>query len=142
MGQGAVDEVLTIRAPIAKVFARFTDHEGMASWPGISGCRLVKEGMPRNGVGAVRRVKAGGGVTLDEEVVLYEEPTALDYTIIRGLPVKHRGQLRFAEVDGGVQVTWTVRMSSRVPLVAQVASYMLRRKLPKALAYLKEELEA
>ncbi len=141
MGKGAVDIEASIRAPIARVFERLIDHEGMAKWPGIGACRLVKEGTPRNGLGAVRRIKVSG-ITLDEEVVHYDAPTAFDYAIIRGLPVDHhRGQVRLAETGGAVRVTWSIRLSSRVPLLAQLTALGLRRGLPKALAYLRAELE-
>ena len=141
MGKGTVDVSITIRAPIARVFERLSDHEGMAKWPGIAGSRLVKDGEPtRNGLGAIRRVKVSG-LTLDEEVVHFDAPTAYDYTIIKGMPVDHRGKVRLAESSGAVQVTWSVRLASRVPLVAQLMALGLRRGLPKALAYLKAELE-
>jgi uncharacterized protein YndB with AHSA1/START domain len=79
-----------IAAPIDHVFERLTDHEAMVDWPGISACKLVVEGAPRNGLGAVRRVTVSG-LTLDEQVVTWEPPSRFEYRIIRGLPVKHRG---------------------------------------------------
>ncbi len=142
MGKGTVDCQITIHAPISDVFDRLIDHEAMAKWPGIGDSRLVKDGRStRNGLGAIRRVKVSG-LTLDEEVVHCEAPVAFDYAIIRGVPVDHhRGQVRLSETGGGVHVTWSVRLSSRIPLFAQLMAFRLRRGLPKALAYVKAELE-
>jgi uncharacterized protein YndB with AHSA1/START domain len=142
MGEGRVDAQVTIHAPLEKVFERFADHEGMSSWPGVGSCRLVREGTPKNGLGAMRRVKVGG-LTIDEEVVHYDPPKGFDYAVRRGLPVSyHLGQVRFAEQGDAVQVTWTVRMRSKWPLAAQIAAGALRRALPGALRYLKAGLEA
>ncbi len=143
MGEGKVDVVASIRAPIARVFEQLSDHEGMSRWPGIGDSRLVKEGTEaKNGLGAVRRVKVGG-LTLDEEVVLFEPPRAFDYAIIRGLPIDHHlGSVRLTEADGAVEVRWSIRIRSKWPLLAQLTALALRRGLPKALGYLRGELEA
>lgn len=140
MGTSNVEIRKVVKAPIARVFERIVDHEAMATWPGIGACKLVKDGSPRNGLGAVRRVRAMG-LTLDEEVVHYEPPVGYDYSIIRGLPVDHRGVVRLAEVDGGVEIVWRVRLASRWPLVAELAGNALRRGLPKALDYFAGETE-
>jgi uncharacterized protein YndB with AHSA1/START domain len=133
MGKSHVEHRVRVRAPIEYVFERITDHEAMASWPGITWCKLVREGQPRNGLGAVRRIRAGG-VTLDEEVVQFEPPRRYDYSIIKGLPVTHRGTVTLREEGGAVEVRWRVDLDSRVPLVAQIVGHMLGRGLPGALA--------
>jgi uncharacterized protein YndB with AHSA1/START domain len=140
VGTKNVEARALVRAPIARVFERITDHEAMREWPGIGACRLVKDGSPRNGLGAVRRIRAMG-ITLDEEVVHYEPNVGYDYSIIRGLPVDHRGVVRLSEVDGGVEILWRVRLASRWPLVAEIAGTALQRGLPKALAYFAGETE-
>ncbi len=141
MGNGSVDVTASIRAPIARVFERLSDHEGMSKWPGIGSSRLIREGTPKNGLGAMRRVKVQG-FTIDEEIVHFEPPTGFDYSIRRGLPVEHHlGQVRLEEADGIVVVTWSIRLSSKIPLFAQLLAASLRRGLPKALAYLRAELE-
>lgn len=141
MGKGNVDFDAVIRAPLARVFDVLTDHEGMTRWPGIKSSRLVKEGSPKNGLGAVRRIEVGG-LTLDEEVVHYDAPSGFDYAIVRGVPIDHHlGQVRLKEVDGGVRVTWTIRIASRWPLIAQVMALSLRRGLPGVFRYLRGELE-
>jgi uncharacterized protein YndB with AHSA1/START domain len=134
MAPSLVDASVLVRAPIALVFERITDHEAMVSWPGIQACRLIVEGTPRNGLGAVRRIKANG-VTLDERVVNYEPPVRYDYQIIRGLPVKHLGTVRLNETPEGVRVTWHIELSSWVPGIAPVVAFLLQRGLPGALNF-------
>src|SRR5205823_2264091 len=98
---------IDVDAPPERVFERLVDHEAMARWPGISRCTLVREGSPRNGVGAVRRVTAMG-VTLEEEVVEYEAPRGYVYKIIKGLPVSHRGEVKVLPRGQGSTIDWRV----------------------------------
>lgn len=129
---------LDIDAPAQLVFDGLTDHEAMARWPGISACRLIREGQPRNGLGAIRAVTAMG-LTLQEEVVRFEPPHRFEYRIIRGLPVEHLGTVTVDDLPSGTRVTWHVRISSRVPLLSAVVARLLGRGLPKALAYFQQE---
>ena len=139
MGFARIEVSVVVRAPLQQVFERITDHEAMAQWPGISSCALIAEGTPRNGVGAIRRIKASG-LTLDEQVVSFEPPHGYAYQIIRGLPVKHLGTVRLTEAADGVRVDWHVELSSRLPLVAQLVGMALRRGLPGALKYFAQTL--
>jgi len=140
MGQAHVSKKIHIAAPIELVFERLLDHEAMGDWPGIGSCRLVREGTPRNGLGAVRQVKVRG-LTLLEEVVHYEPPLRYDYRITKGLPVDHLGSVRLVPTEGGVELSWEVRMTSRWPLVCEVVGNMLSRGLDEALASFKTETE-
>lgn len=140
MGSTVVQVRQLVRAPIEFVFERITDHEDMRNWPGVKSCVLVETGTPRNGLGAVRRITAGG-LTLDEKVVQWEPPRRYDYTIVRGLPVEHRGTVELVPRDGGVELRWTVRMSSRIPFFAQIVGFTLRRGLKAALARFAVETE-
>lgn len=140
MGQAYVSKKLHIEAPIEFVFERVVDHDAMNDWPGIGSCRLVREGTPRNGLGAVRKVKVRG-LTLLEEVVHYEAPLRYDYRITKGLPVDHLGSVRLSPTEGGVELFWEVRMTSRWPLVCEVVGSLLGKGLDDALAWFKAETE-
>jgi uncharacterized membrane protein len=140
MGQAHVSKKLHIEAPIELVFERISDHEAMSDWPGIASCRLVREGTPRNGLGAVRQVKARG-LTILEEIVHYEPPLRYDYRITKGLPVDHLGSVRLSPTEGGVELSWEVRMTSRWPLVCEVVGNLLGKGLDEALARFKAETE-
>lgn len=140
MGSYHVHWTATIRAPIEVVFERITDHESMRDWPGVADCRLIQEGAPRNGVGAVRQVRVRG-LTLNEAIVHYEPPVRYDYSIVKGLPVIHRGSVTLEEHGGATTLTWTIDMSSHVPLFARVVGWQLKAALPKVLAYFTRETE-
>jgi uncharacterized protein YndB with AHSA1/START domain len=140
MGRTRVQLTETVYAPRELVFERLTNHEDMRNWPGVGDCRLVAEGSPRNGLGAVRAVKSRG-LTLHEKVVRFDPPTGYDYKIIKGLPVDHLGTVRLEDSGSGVRINWTIEMSSRIPLLAQVVGVMLKRGLPSALSYFKRETE-
>lgn len=140
MGQSRVEARIGVSGPIERVFERLTDHEAMADWPGVQACRLVAQGQPRNGLGAVRRITVAG-LTLDEEVVLYQPPRRFDYRIIRGLPIEHHASVRLSEDGGGgVTIDWQIRMSSRVPLLARGMALVLRIGLWRALRHLAKQL--
>ena len=140
MGQAHISKKLRIQAPIELLFERLVDHDAMSDWPGVTSCRVVRDGTPRNGLGAVRQVKTHG-LTLLEEVVHYEPPFRYDYQITKGLPVDHLGSVRLAPTEDGVELSWQVRMTSRWPLVCELVGYRLSGGLDRALAWLKDTTE-
>jgi uncharacterized protein YndB with AHSA1/START domain len=135
MGHSQIRVRATLRAPIPLVYERLTDHEDMRNWPGVSDCKLSREGTPRNGVGAVRVVSHGPLFSVSEEVTLYEPPLRLGYKIIKGgPPIRHQGMVTLAERGDQVDLDWEIQISSRVPLLAQLVGGMLRRGLSHVLA--------
>lgn len=145
MFRGDLELHATIRAPITAAFEALTDHEGMAAWPGVASALLVREGSPRNGPGAVRRIRAGG-LTIDEELVAWSPPHRFEYRIVKGLPVRHRGEVELNErtEDGGpvTTVTWRIRMSSPIPFFAPIVGWRVKDGLREALASVTRRLEA
>lgn len=129
-----------VNAPIDLVFERLSDHEAMADWPGIGSVRLAKEGTPRNGLGAVRRVKVRG-LTLDEEVVHWDPPNAFHYRIIEGLPVDHLGRVELRADGDATVIEWKIRMKSRIPLLAPIVIGQLRSGMPAALEHFRRGAE-
>ena len=130
-----------IDAPIERVFERLSDHESMSDWPGIGTVELIREGTPRNGLGAVRLVRLRG-LALDEEVVRWDPPRGFDYKITKGLPVTHLGQVLLEDRGAQTAITWKVSMSSKVPFLAALVLSQLRRGLPGALAHVASGLAA
>ncbi|WP_224247182.1 SRPBCC family protein [Hyalangium gracile] len=128
MGQSHIRFRATLKAPIEVVFERLTDHEDMRNWPGVTGCRLVREGTPRNGVGAVR-VVSHPFISVMEEVNLYEPPRRIGYSIIKGMPIRHQGIVTLVERGEQVDLDWEVKISSRVPLLAQAIGRFIQRGL-------------
>jgi uncharacterized protein YndB with AHSA1/START domain len=134
MGHRQIRVRATLRAPIAHVYERLADHEDMRNWPGVSDCKLIREGTPRNGVGAVRVVLHGRLHGVTEEVYLYEPPHRLGYRVIKGPPIQHQALVTLAEQGDQVELTWEIELSSRVPLLAQFMGAVLRRGLSHVLA--------
>jgi uncharacterized protein YndB with AHSA1/START domain len=138
----------TIKAPIEKIFDMISDHANYKQFPAVSDSRLLKLGSPgRNGVGAVRWVKAGLA-NFDEEITRYERPTRMDYLITRSFPpLRHQGgTVRLEKTPDGTQVTWTTTMEAKIPvlgpLLTPVFAGMLRRSFGEILQYIEQQLTA
>lgn len=134
-----------IAAPAAEVWAAITDHEGMSRWlPARVTLVARKEG---GGPGTVRRIRTGGLVVIDEEVVYADPPEAgkpgrLVYRIVRGVPLDfHRGEMiveSFGERRS--RLTWDIVVASRLPGVARVTVALLRPNLGGGLRKLAQQL--
>ena len=100
-------------APPEKVFAAITDHVGMQKWMPGSKITLDREGVPApNGLGAIRRIRAGG-LTILEEVVRFDPPREMQYKVLKAGPIiEHLGTIRVLPGDGGGSVIdYTIRFS-------------------------------
>jgi len=104
-----------IQAPPDVVFTRVSDHEKTESWvPKVKKVMLLKEGTPRNGMPAVRRVefRPFGWSTIDEKITAYDaEARAFSYSIIAGMPGirDHLGTFTVIPEKNGCIITWSVR---------------------------------
>jgi uncharacterized membrane protein len=141
MGTKTLQKQIVVDAPPAFVFERLSDHEAMAAWPGVAWAKLVREGTPRNGLGALRAVKVMG-LALHEEVVHFDPPHRFDYKIVKGLPVDHLGSIRFTADGARTRIDWTVSLSSPIPLFGRAVAFALDRGLDRALAFFKQDTEA
>ncbi len=139
-----VEVVRTIAAPIQKVWDVYTDHASWKEWAGMGRSFLEKEGSPdRNGVGAVRGL-GSGPVVAYEEVLEFEPPHRMVYTVLRGgLPMKnHRGEVVFEAQGDATRVVWRCRFESRIPGLAAPMRIAVTRVFRQALAGLARCLEA
>lgn len=114
----------TVKAPVDRVWASLAHHEGMASWgPGMK-VSLDREGTPgRNGVGAVRRIKAPGPApAIVEEITRFEVDGVLGYQALGGVPFRnYRGEVVLSPAGDGTRIEWTLTADQRLPVVEQVA---------------------
>ena len=130
------------RAPIERVWARYTDHVSWSQWAGLGKVKLAREGVPApNGVGCVREF-AAGGMGLQEEVLSFEPPHRMTYRIARrGWPMAdHFGEVSFAPRDGGTDVTWRCRFRSQVPGIGGLMRAGITRTFSRALRGLERDL--
>ena len=104
-------------ASVDAVWAIISDHCGMHRWlvPGMK-VRLEPEGVPApNGVGAVRVIERVGFKAI-EKVVLFEPPHRMNYTVLKGFPIKsHLGEVVLQAQGEQTQVSWTVTFDPKYP---------------------------
>ncbi|HVK27070.1 MAG TPA: SRPBCC family protein [Nocardioides sp.] len=116
--------IATVNAPVDQVWAVLAHHEGMASWgPGMK-VSLDKEGVAeRNGVGAVRRIKAPGPApAIVEEITRFEADGVLGYKALGGVPFRdYSGEVVLSPAGAGTRIEWTLTADQRLPVVEQVA---------------------
>lgn len=113
----------TVSAPIARVWAVVSDHEGMAHWaPGMK-ATLVRHGdFERNGVGAQRKIRALPFLPpFVEEVTAFESDQRMSYRALSGIPFRnYAGDVELRPASGGTEISYTVRADNRIPAVAAV----------------------
>ena len=125
-------------APPERVFDTITNHAGMGEWLDGVTVALEKTGQPSpNGVGAVRRISARG-LAIREEVVRFDRPTAMDYRVIGGAPLRdHLGEMRFRPEGSATVLDYRIRF--RVPwylggaLLGSVVARQLQGEITRGL---------
>lgn len=105
-------------APPERVFAILADGGHWSTWAGplVRRSWWEREGDPApGGVGAIRRLGTSRFAS-SEQIVAYDPPAHLGYTILSGQPVRgYRADVTLAEVAGGTQVTWQATFEPLVP---------------------------
>ena len=132
-----------LAAPVESVFDAMADHARYDRFRPISRSELVREGdVDRNGVGAVRRLRAGI-LRFDEEITAYERPGRLDYLIIDvNVPLEHDGgSIRFEPAPGGTRVLWTSTFRIPIPLLRPALEAAFRRGLTRSFTQMLEDAE-
>ena len=137
---------LDFAAPAERVFETVSAHERFLAAPGVS-CRLANEGTPeRDGLGAVREVKAGQ-MTFLEEIITFQRPVRYEY-VIRELRVAGRktellqhekGTVELQERGGHTSVQWRSRFEVRIPLVGRLLEPILGAVLTRNFRQLLEQ---
>jgi uncharacterized protein YndB with AHSA1/START domain len=116
-------------APPDKVFELLADGAGWSRWAGpmIVKSWWEREGSPApGGVGAIRALGLGK-VGSREEIVAYDPPTHLAYTILSGLPVRdYRADVRLSPEGTGTRIEWSGTFTPKVPGTAGALRLFLR----------------
>lgn len=122
------------RAPVDAVWSLVGEAHRWREWSFITRSDLVREGAPTaDGVGAVRRFTIFG-IGSREEVLDWDPPRHLAYTILRGFPVRnHRADVT-VEADHSVDppgtiITWTARFDPKLPGTAMLMKPLMRALL-------------
>ncbi len=136
-GQIVVDVEHRYDAAPEDVWRVYTDHGRWSEWAGTPGSHIVREGHPDpNGVGCVR----GFAGRTHEEVLSFDPPKHMTYTVTRGLmPIKnHKGRVWLEPDGGGTRLRWQCQFDSRIPGLGRLLQRMITRVFRGAL----EGLEA
>jgi hypothetical protein len=100
------------------VFEILADGSGWSRWAGpmIVKSWWEREGTPApGGVGAIRALGMKH-VGSREEIVAYDPPTHLAYTILSGLPVlDYRADVRITPDGTGTRIDWSGTFTPKVP---------------------------
>ena len=109
-----------INKPISEVFEILSDHANYSQFKGIDASTLITEGTTdKNGLGAVREIKAGGA-TLHEKIVGFEPPHRLAYLITysKPLPYDHKlGEVLLSQQGDATKVVWRSQGHITIPLL-------------------------
>lgn len=128
-----------VPAPPERVWEVLVDHEGMSSWgPGMT-VTLDKVGAAeRNGLGAVRRIKAPGPMpAIVEEVTGFDAPRRFAYRALSGVPFRnYHGEVLLTPSGTGTAIEYAVSVDPRVSglegAAARLVATTLLRLLVKA----------
>lgn len=118
-------------APPVAVFEVLADATRWREWAGrtvtVSDWERVGD-PPPGGVGAIRRLGRPPAFAL-EEILEYDPPHHLGYTVVRGLPVRgyHADIDLLATTDGGTAIRWAGAFEPKVPGTGALFAAILER---------------
>ena len=126
-----IDVYRHARAPVETVWEIVSNHRAYPLWTTLRTARLEREGTGHpDGVGAVRFLGVGP-IGAREEVLEFESPRHLAYTILSGPPARdYRADVWLEETsDGGTDVRWTGSFRSAPFGAAHLTRALLARAL-------------
>eukprot|EP01136_Pigoraptor_vietnamica_P036499 Opistho-1_new@103166 len=101
MSHTEICEEVVVAAPIKDVWEFYTDHCGWPQWNAAGSVTLEKEGSPdKNGTGCIRAITTAAIFTVREEILSFDAPHRMTYTVLSGIPMSdHSGEVLFEECD-------------------------------------------
>jgi uncharacterized protein YndB with AHSA1/START domain len=119
------------RAEPAEVFAVLADATRWREWAGkmITVSEWEREGDPApGGVGAVRKLGRPPAYAL-EQIVEFDPPRHLAYTILRGLPVRgYHADIDLVPTEtGGTTIRWSGAFAPKIPGTGALLAATLHR---------------
>ena len=115
-GRWSVEVRSTAAAPVEEVWPLIGEARRWKEWSFLDRTELSRAGTPvPDGVGAVRRFTSHG-VGSTEEVVAWDPPGHLGYSILKGFPARHyRADVRCTPDGTGTLITWSATFDELVP---------------------------
>ena len=119
-------------APIDVIWPLVAEARRWKEWTFLDRSELERTGAPDpDGVGALRRFTRLG-VGSREEVVAWEPPRHLGYTIVSGMPVRdYRADVVLEPTEAGTAISWSVAFEPRFagtgPVLAMILHGIITR---------------
>ncbi|AFU99105.1 SRPBCC family protein [Simiduia agarivorans] len=128
--------------PPAELFAELTHHERFGEIMGQNILTLkAAEGEASCGVGSVRQIPLGIGLTFEETVRSYVPGQLMEYQVTRGSPVtEHWGRMAFHPHPRGCRLLYSIRFQPRIPFTGGLIAVALRRALTRGLDRYRDRL--
>ena len=113
-------------APVETVWRWLADARSWSTWARFSYSELECEGVPApDGVGAIRRF-GSSGVVSREEILEFDPPRHLAYTLLSGMPVRdYRADVTLTADGDGTLIAWRSSFFPKYPGTgAALAAFM------------------
>jgi len=112
-----IDVHATSPAPVDAVWALLADATTWPAWSDFASAEIERPGADApQGVGSRRRF-AYGRTRSYEEIVAFEPPRHVAYTLLSGLPLRdYRGDVTLTPTaDGGTDIHWQSQFRPKIP---------------------------
>ncbi|MCK5695607.1 MAG: SRPBCC family protein [Desulfobacula sp.] len=133
MGEQHIEIIQLFNAPVDTIFNILTDHQAFGQLINAKIKRIVDSpGDNKNGLGAVRRVKAFPAPAFEETVIAFKPNLLLEYEVSKGSPIKdHKGRMEFFDEQGKTRVHYTIDFKPKLPFI--FLGFVLKKVLEKSL---------
>jgi hypothetical protein len=130
VGRWSVETSAHSSAPVSEVWPLIGEAHRWKAWSFLTRSDIIRVGDPApDGVGAVRRFTRHG-IGSTEQVVAWEPPHHLGYTILSGFPVRHyRADVTLAAENDGTLVSWSATFDPKIPGTGRIMRAVTRRML-------------
>jgi hypothetical protein len=101
---------------VEEVWPLIGEAERWKEWSFLDRSGRLQDGAPDpDGVGALRRFTSRG-IGSTEEVVVWDPPHHLGYSILKGFPVRHyRADVTCTPDGTGTLITWSTTFDEKIP---------------------------
>jgi hypothetical protein len=115
-------------ASVTEVWPLIGEAHRWKDWSFLTRSELVGVGDPApDGVGAVRRFTRYG-IGSREQVVAWEPPGHLAYTILSGFPVRHyRADVDLTPEGGETLISWSATFDPKIPGTGRLMALVIKR---------------
>ena len=129
-GRWSITATARSSAPVEVVWPLIGEAHRWKEWSFLDRTELSRAGTPvPDGVGAVRRFTSHG-VGSTEEVVAWEPPHHLGYSVLKGFPARHyRADVRCTAAGTGTLITWSATFDEKLPGTGHLMVVVVRALL-------------